>query len=56
MIMFIAIANKIYELNRLGNTRIIYTGPENMTIKAIDYHYRNQMIYFTDPNAHQVKS
>jgi hypothetical protein len=55
MKMFVAIANKIYEIDRLRNTRIIYTGPENMTIEAVDYHYRNQLLYFTDPYAHRVE-
>ena len=32
MKMFVAIANKIYEIDRLRNARIIYTGPENMTM------------------------
>jgi hypothetical protein len=56
MKMFVAIANKIYEIDRLGNARIIYTGLENMTIQAVDYHYRNQLLYFTDPSAHKVKN
>jgi hypothetical protein len=55
MKMFVAIANKIYEIDRLGNARIVYTGAENMTIRAVDYHYRNQLLYFTDPYAHKVK-
>ena len=54
--MFVAIANKIYEIDRLRNARIIYIGPENMTIQAVDYHYRNQSLYFTDPYAHKVKT
>jgi hypothetical protein len=54
MKMFVAIANKIYQIDRLGNARIIYTGLENMTIRAVDYHYRNQLLYFTDPNANKV--
>ncbi len=53
--MFVAIANKIYEIDRLGNARIVYTGLENMTIRALDFHYRNQLLYFTDPSAHKVK-
>ena len=55
MKMFVAIANKIYEIDRLRNLRIVYTGPENMTIQAVDYHYRNQTIFFTDPLSHKVK-
>lgn len=54
MKMFVAVANKIYEIDRLGNARILYTGAENMTIESIDYHYRNQLLYFTDPDAHKV--
>lgn len=54
MKMYVAIANKIYEIDRLGNARILYTGLENMTIQAIDYHYRNQLLYFTEPAAHRV--
>lgn len=54
MKMFVAIANKIYEIDRLQNARIIYNGPENMTIHALDYHYRNRLLYFTDPFAHKV--
>ncbi|CAM4944086.1 unnamed protein product [Rotaria socialis] len=56
MKMFVAIANKIYEIDRLRNARIIYTGPENMTIHAVDYHYRNQLLYFADPYAHKIYS
>ncbi len=52
--MFVAIANKIYQIDRLGNAQIIYTGLENMTIRAVDYHYRNQSLYFTDPYANKV--
>lgn len=55
MKMFVAIANKIYEIDRLRNLRIVYTGPENMTIQAVDYHYRNETIFFTDPLSHKVK-
>jgi hypothetical protein len=54
MKMFVAIANKIYEIDRLGNARIVYTGLENMTIQAVDYHYRDQLLYFSDPDAHKV--
>ncbi|CAF4051049.1 unnamed protein product, partial [Rotaria sordida] len=56
MKMFVAIANKIYEIDRLRNARIIYTGPENMTIYAVDYHYRNRLLYFTDAYAHKIFS
>lgn len=56
MKMFVAVANKIYEIDRLRDMRIIYTGPENMTIRAVDYHYRNQLLYFTDPYAHKVRA
>ncbi|CAF5045926.1 unnamed protein product, partial [Rotaria sp. Silwood1] len=56
MKMFVTIANKIYEIDRLRNARVIYTGLENMTIYAIDYHYRNQLLYFTDPYAHKIFS
>jgi hypothetical protein len=55
MKMFVAIANKIYEIDRYRDARIIYTGPENMTIHAVNYHYRNQLLYFTDPYAHRVR-
>ena len=55
MKMFVAIANKIYEIDRLRNLRIVYTGPENMTIRAVDYHYRNETLYFTDPYSHKVE-
>ena len=55
MKMFVSIANKIYEINRSRNVRVIYTGPENMTIEAVDYHYRNQILYFTDAEAHKVE-
>ncbi|CAF0886571.1 unnamed protein product [Adineta steineri] len=56
MKMFVSIANKIYEIDRIGNARIIYTGPENMTIRAIDYHYKNQTLYFIDPYADKIYS
>ncbi|CAF0957368.1 unnamed protein product [Adineta ricciae] len=56
MKMFVAIANKIYEIDRLGNSRILYVGRENMTISAVDYHYRNRILYFTDSRAHQIYS
>ncbi|CAF1581398.1 unnamed protein product, partial [Rotaria sordida] len=56
MKMFVAIANKIYEIDRLRNARIIYTGSENMTIYAVDYHYRNRLLYFTDPYTHKIFS
>ncbi len=36
MKMFVTIANIIYEIDRLGNARIVYTGAENMTIQAVD--------------------
>lgn len=54
MKMFVAIANRIYEIDRLRNARIIYTGPENMTIQAVDYHYQNKILYFTEPYMHKV--
>ena len=54
MKMFVAIANKIYEIDRLGNSRFLYVGRENMTISAVDYHYRNRILYFTDSRANQV--
>jgi len=56
MKIFFAVANKIYEIDQYRNTRIIYTGPENMTIQAVDYHYINQLLYFTDAYAHRVNS
>lgn len=55
MKMYVSIANKIYEINRSRNVRVIYTGPENMTIDAVDCHYRNQILYFTDAEAHKVE-
>jgi hypothetical protein len=54
MKMYVAIANRIYEIDRFRNSRIIYTVPENMTIQPVDYHYRNQILYFTDLYAHKV--
>lgn len=55
MRVLVAIANKIYEIDRRQNSRIVYSGPENMTIYALNYHYENRLIYFTDPTANKVR-